>query len=163
MGKEQRHRSREFSIQVLYSYYLSGNPIDQIIETIASFNEYPEYDEEHMRLLVTKTITNTEALDIRIREKAANWDFSRIAVIDKIILRQAIAEFLYADDVPPRVTIVEAVELAKVYSTEDSFSFINGILDKIYHELVDEGRIIPANFPERPREDAKSSTTDKKS
>ena len=152
MGREERRRARELSIQVLYSYYLSGNPIDQIIQTIILYNEYPVYDEAHLNLLVKFTTSNTEALDARIIENAVNWKFDRIAMIDKIIVRQGIAEFLYADDVLPRVTMSEAIELAKDFSTQDSFSFINGILDKIYHDLIDEGRIIPADFPRKEKE-----------
>lgn len=159
MGREERRKSREISIQVLYSYYLSGNPMDQIIQTIVAFNEFPAYDEEHMRQLVRSTISNTDAIDSRIKERAVNWDFDRIAVIDKIIMRQAIAEFLYLDDVPPKVTMSEAIELAKDFSTVDSFSFINGVLDRVYHDLIEEGRIIPSNYPKKDKEKRQPSTS----
>lgn len=154
MSRLERRKAREMSIQVLYSYYLSENPVDQIIQTIIAFNDFPEFDEEHMRRLIRNTIDNTEAIDNRIRERAANWEFKRIAMIDKIILRQAISEFLYLDDVPPKVTMSEAIELAKDFSTVDSFSFINGVLDRIYHDLIEEGRIIPANYPGKTAEES---------
>jgi len=150
MAKELRRKARELCIQVLYSYYLSGNPLDQVIETVLAFNDYPDHDSDHLRELATRTTANTEALDARIREHAVNWEFHRISMIDKIILRQAVAEFIYLDDVPPKVTMSEAVELAKDFSTNESFAFINGVLDPIYHDLINEGRIIPPSFSPAP-------------
>ena len=67
-----------------------------------------------------------------IEKRLKNWELQRIAVIDKVILRLALAEILYFSDIPPEVSINEAIELAKKYSTEKSSKFINGILDAIY-------------------------------
>jgi len=63
--------------------------------------------------------------------------------MDKIILRQSIAEMMYIEDVPPRVTISEAIELAKEFSTDESHVFVNGMLDRIYKDLVEEGALMP--------------------
>jgi len=73
-----------------------------------------------------------EEFDEIIEEKLENWDLKRVAIIDKVILRLAIAEIIHFEDIPPEVSINEAIELAKKYSTEGSGKFINGVLDAIY-------------------------------
>ena len=98
-----------------------------------------------------RTIGNVEAIDARIVESADNWEFDRIALIDKIILRQSIAEYLFLDDVPPKVTMSEAIELAKDFSTRESHLFINGILDKVYHDLIAEGRLMPDLYKKKDK------------
>ena len=75
-----------------------------------------------------------DEFDKMIIKRLKNWELRRIAVIDKVILRLALAEILYFEDIPPEVSINEAIELAKKYSTEKSSKFINGILDAIYRE-----------------------------
>ena len=84
--------------------------------------------------LVGQCLNYTKELDDLIISKSSNWDISRIALIDRIIIRLAITEMLYFKDIPAKVSIVEAVEISKQYSTDDSSSFINGILDSIYNE-----------------------------
>jgi N utilization substance protein B len=76
-----------------------------------------------------------------IKRKAVNWEFSRIAVMDKLILRMALCEFLCFEDIPPKVSIDEAIEIAKKYSTEKSGRFVNGILDAVLNDLRAEGRL----------------------
>ena len=77
---------------------------------------------------------NTEKLDKLISSKSSNWDISRMALIDRLIIKLALSEIFYFDEVPGKVSIVEAVEISKEYSTEDSRRFINGILDSIYND-----------------------------
>ena len=84
--------------------------------------------------LVDQCLNYTKELDDLIISKSSNWDISRIALIDRIIIRLAITEMLYFKEIPAKVSIVEAVEISKQYSTDDSSSFINGILDSIYNE-----------------------------
>lgn len=79
--------------------------------------------------------------DHEIVKKLKNWEFSRVAVIDKVILRMAMVELLYFEDIPPQVSINEAIELAKKYSTARSDKFINGLLDAIYKQLNEENKI----------------------
>ena len=78
----------------------------------------------------------TKEVDALIRKRSKNWDFERIALIDKLILRMSLVEMIYMDDIPPKVSISEGVEIAKQFSTDDSSSFINGILDSVYNEIV---------------------------
>lgn len=87
------------------------------------------------RRLVDKISSDDECLDEWIRRSVEKWDLSRLAIIDLIILRIAIAEFIYFDDIPYKVTINEAIELAKRYSTNQSGRFVNGILDAVSAEI----------------------------
>jgi N utilization substance protein B len=80
-------------------------------------------------------------IDNDIIKHLKNWDFNRLAVIDRVIMRMAIIELLYFKDIPPEVSINEAIELAKKYSTEKSDKFINGLLDAVFRKLKDENRI----------------------
>ncbi|MCG8608448.1 transcription antitermination factor NusB, partial [bacterium] len=99
----------------------------------------PEYAEPEDRVfadkLVRLAVDNREACDELIIQKCHNWDFERIAIIDKLILRLAICELLYIEDIPPKVSIDEAIEVAKKYSTERSGQFINGILDSVLLDI----------------------------
>ena len=100
----------------------------------------PTTDEAALRLfaepLIRGTIEHRNAIDEQIKKNAKNWDLHRIAAVDRNILRLAIYEMLYRDDIPPIVSINEAVDIAKKFSTEDSGKFVNGILDKIKGELM---------------------------
>jgi N utilization substance protein B len=82
-----------------------------------------------------------QQIDNDIIKHLKNWDFGRLAVIDRVILRMAIIELLYFEDIPPEVSINEAIELAKKYSTEKSDKFINGLLDAVFKKLREEKRI----------------------
>ena len=75
-------------------------------------------------------------LDKMIESKLVNWKIHRLALMDKMILRMSLSEMLYVDSVPPKVSIAEGVEIAKEFSTDDSSSFVNGILDAIYNEKI---------------------------
>jgi len=99
--------------------------------------------------LYLKIVDKRTRIDKEIRKYAENWDFERFAVVDKNILRMAVCEFFYFPDIPARVTINEAIELAKKYSTMDSSSFVNGILDAIFRAntqmFSETGKLIPAS------------------
>jgi len=84
--------------------------------------------------LFFKTVENKTWLEKVITQHLDNWEINRIALLDKLILQMAISELYFIDDVPPKVTLSEAIEIAKKYSTEESSSFVNGILDAVYKE-----------------------------
>lgn len=86
---------------------------------------------EFARDIVTGTVAHLEEIDARIKKATEHWDFGRLAAVDRGILRTAAYELLFRKDIPPAVAINEALEIAKKFSTEESASFINGILDKI--------------------------------
>lgn len=101
-------------------------------------------DPEHLEFtkdLVKTSIRHENELNQIIEQKAQNWDLERIALIDRLIIQMALAEFLYFPSIPPKVTINEYVEIAKNYSTPKSKTFVNGILDKSLKDLKEDGKI----------------------
>ncbi|MBU2996864.1 transcription antitermination factor NusB [Cellulophaga baltica] len=114
-------------------------------DTVASYFLPPlvkdQDDIEFSKRLLSKTLLNNESLISEIEGKTPNWDKDRIADIDGILLKMAIAELLYFPSIPERVTINEYLELAKEYSTPKSSTFINGILDKLVKEYQKNGKL----------------------
>src|SRR5213079_1198621 len=92
--------------------------------------------------LIRGVIEHRNDIDERIKGHAEHWDLHRMAVVDRNVLRLAIYEMLYREDIPPVVSINEAVDIAKKFSTEDSGKFVNGILDKIKGELMRPARVV---------------------
>jgi transcription antitermination protein NusB len=129
-----RRAAREWAIRLLYAHELSGNPMEQVFdETLGEAK--PDSNLRFCRDLCVRAAERDTYIDTLIEQAVQKWDLSRIAVLDHIILRAAIAEFLYFDDIPYKVTINEAIELAKRYSTGQSGRFVNGILDAVSTEL----------------------------
>jgi N utilization substance protein B len=106
----------------------------------------PTAEEAETRLfaepLIKGVLEHRDAIDEHIKKHAKNWGFNRIAAVDRNIMRLAIYEMLHRQDIPPVVSINEAVDIAKKFSTEDSGKFVNGILDKIKGELMRPARIV---------------------
>jgi N utilization substance protein B len=92
--------------------------------------------------LIRGAIEKREELDEQICKYAENWDLKRMAAVDRNILRLAIYEMLHRDDIPPIVSINEAVDIAKKFSTHDSGKFVNGILDRVKGDLLRPARIV---------------------
>lgn len=137
-----RRRARELALQATYALELSGNSIEQTLSDIfANHDEITESTVEFTSKLVRYSHQNNLKIDGFIRNKALNWDFERIAILDKLILRLAICEFLFFEDIPPKVSIDEAIEISKKFSTEKSGKFINGILDSVLFDLRNQGQI----------------------
>jgi N utilization substance protein B len=132
--KSKRRIAREKTLQILYAVEL--NP-DSYNELITNFYDdlQGENEKEFSRSLIRKVIRNQEELDELIESKASNWEFNRIALIDRLLLRMGIAEILFFPDIPPKVSINEVIEISKEYSTSKSSKFINGILDAVLSEL----------------------------
>ena len=133
--------TREKVLQTLYAFELSKEPIAGIIETI--LGELKPHREDHVFAvkLVHSVLDHEEEIEKRIKDKVAHWELSRIAVIDRMLLRMGIAELMYFPDIPPKVTINESIEVAKNYSTEKSGKFVNGVLDAILEELKANGQL----------------------
>lgn len=140
----RRRIVREKVVQALYAHEISGDPPDHVIECILSGleNNKPAYD--FARRLVLHTISHASEIDKIIRAKVANWDFQRIAVLDRLILRMGICELIYFKEIPPKVSMNEAIELAKLFSTERSGQFINGVLDAVLNEMKATGGLAKA-------------------
>jgi len=129
MGK--RRKARELALQVLYAFELSGDPVDKILEGVPDQGTVSREVGEFAASLSRKTVQHLAQIDEVITRKVQRWELSRIAVVDKTILRLAICELLYFPDIPQKVSINEAIELAKIYSTRESGRFVNGILDSV--------------------------------
>ncbi len=138
-----RRKAREYVLKALFAYELGDDDADHTIETILDplkkQSDPKSYD--FALKLFLRTLDHLEELDAVIAEHTKNWEVERIAVIDKILLRMALTEFLYTEDIPPKVSINEALEIAKTYSTPSSSQFINGVLDAALSHLKEEGRI----------------------
>ena len=163
MGK--RREARERAVQFLFQHDLNPPPelekaLDQFWETqrAAAIAEEkgtatwgqplelppPTADEEEVRRfaepLIRGTLEHREEADEIIKRHARNWELHRMAAVDRNILRLAIYEMLHRNDIPPVVSINEAVDIAKKFSTQDSGKFVNGILDKVKSELMRPAR-----------------------
>lgn len=134
----KRTRARELALQALYQIDLRKDLLDTEIDQFLE----KEADDTGMfnfaRDLVQGCRGKLDEIDTAIKEVAENWDIHRMAVLDRNILRLAVYELKYLEDVPPKVTINEGVELGKRFSTASSGAFINGILDRIKRELSGE-------------------------
>lgn len=131
----KRTRSRELALQVLYQLDARGaDAIEQMDHFLQS--EEPNEIEVHefTRKLVSGTIEAKESIDELLSAAAENWKLHRMAIVDRNILRMAVYEMLHIEEIPAKVSINEAIELGKRYSTKQSGSFINGILDRIRRE-----------------------------
>ena len=164
MGK--RREARERAVQFLFQHDL--NPPEKLDEALDQFwnsqraaaiaedkgdatwgqkIDSPTHAEEAaVRLfadpLIRGALEHRDEVDEIIKKHAQNWELHRIAAVDRNILRLAIYEMLHRDDIPPVVSINEAVDIAKKFSTQDSGKFVNGILDKVKGELMRPARIV---------------------
>lgn len=163
MGK--RREARERAVQFLFQHDL--NPPEDLERALDEFWENqraaaiaderagahwgqevdlppPTAEESETRLfadpLIRGVLEHREAIDEKIRTNAKNWEFHRIAAVDRNVMRLSIYEMLFRQDIPPVVSINEAVDIAKKFSTQDSGKFVNGILDKVRGEVLRAAR-----------------------
>ena len=128
----RRRRVREKVLQALYAYELSGESTDHVIANIVADLRKNAESFAFDQSFFLKVVESKDELDRLIKKQVAHWEFNRLAVIDKIVLRMGICELLYFDDIPPKVSINEAIEIAREYSTEKSDKFVNGVLDAVH-------------------------------
>jgi transcription antitermination protein NusB len=166
-GMGTRREARERAVQFLFQQDL--NPSDDLDGALERFWEAqhqaaigekerraalrkreelppPSAEETAVRLfadpLIRGVLARRDELDDQIRSHVRNWELHRIAVVDRNILRLGLFEMLHREDIPPVVSINEAVDIAKRFSTEDSGKFVNGILDKVRGELMRPARMV---------------------
>ena len=137
MGK--RRRARELVLQALYESEFSDRPALQVVEQQIERRGSSEEGADRARDLFLKTVEKREELDAIIRGFLEHWDFDRLSLIDRNILRFALAEVLYFPDVPANVIIDEAIEIAHRYSSEDAGRFVNGLVDRFVKEYRRDG------------------------
>ena len=136
----KRRIIRERVLQVLYAYEMNNENLNFLEQEILT--DIPDkIDEDFAHNLINRVLINYKELDQLIKKRVNNWEMNRIALIDKILLRMGICELLYFPDIPPKVSINEVIEIAKVFSTASSGKFINGILDAILSELKKGGSL----------------------
>ncbi|MBN1879581.1 transcription antitermination factor NusB [bacterium] len=141
---QKRRTCRERALQLLYALDINAE-IDSMTDaefTNAASMQMEWFDQsagdtgrELAYLLITGVKQNIKPIDTHIEHASDNWTVRRLSIIDRNILRIAVYEMAYVNDVPPRVAINEAIEIAKLYGTENSPKFINGVLDRIYRIL----------------------------
>lgn len=135
-----RRYLREKALQVLYAYELTKDPIEQVKQL--QFEELEKKDDRKFcDDLIKFTIDNNERFELIIRETVDNWDMERIALIDSIIIKMCLTEFFHFEDIPPKVSINESIDIAKDFSTRNSGKFVNGVLDAILDKLTKENLI----------------------
>jgi len=137
----QRRECRAAAFQYLYAW--SVNQPASMSEDLRLFFEHLEKPREHYAFaeeLIHGTIEHIEELDGHIKALAHNWEFERVAKIDLAILRLAMFEMLHRKDIPPVVSINEAIDLSKLYSSVDAKRFINGVLDRMKDKLGRDAR-----------------------
>jgi N utilization substance protein B len=135
MGK--RRRAREIALQFLYQMDLHAERDPSRLEGDV-WAQHPDTDpatRDHTHALVYGTIGNQAKIDELLTRFTEHWDLERMAVVDRNILRLAVFELGFTDDVPAKVVINEAIEIAKKFGTRESSRFINGVLDRIHREL----------------------------
>lgn len=152
-----RRKLREVVLQSLYASEVSGDNLEnilnytlkplvnKILSSVDENDKIEEFNEKEATIFVErlflKTVNQQDFLDEEIKKQVENWDINRLATIDKLVLRMAICELLEFPDIPAKVTINEAIEIAKKYSTAKSGKFVNGILDSALQSLKNDNKI----------------------
>ncbi|MEO8209689.1 MAG: transcription antitermination factor NusB [bacterium] len=140
MSQLKRRDIRIKVMQVLYAQGISGDTVKKVKKDLLS--EIKE--EENIQFadkLVDHVLKNEKILDAYILDKVVNWELERMGLIDRIVLRMGIAEMLYFPEIPPKVSINEAIDIAKDFCTRNSGKFVNGILDAVLEELRKENKL----------------------
>jgi len=132
----KRTRSRELALQALYQLDVRKDlSFEEVLRFLEEHSEDPSVL-QFARTLVEGCRERVEEIDLAIQAVAENWDIRRMAFIDRNVLRLAVYELKYLEDIPPKVSINEGVELGKRFSTAGSGAFINGILDRIKRDTA---------------------------
>ena len=133
-----RRKSRELAMQALFCMDMLKNESEELLERLSEMLKLAPDIQRFYMTLIKGVIDNKSRIDQLIERFSSNWKISRMGCVDRNILRIAAYEILYCHDIPPKVSINEAVDIGKLYGTEESGSFINGILDGIYQQQISE-------------------------
>lgn len=128
-----RHQARERALQILFQYDIHGKP-GLWLDVFWKENEAPAEARAFAERLVAGVLEQKPELDALITQYATNWKISRMPIVDRNILRAGVYELLWMDDVPAKVTMNEAVELAKSFGDDEASKFVNGVLDKVLNQ-----------------------------
>ena len=125
-----RHQARERALQILFQYDIHGKP-GLWLDVFWKENEATDEVKAFAERLVAGVLEKKKELDVLIGKYATNWKVSRMPIVDRNILRAGVYELLWMDDVPAKVTVNEAIELAKSFGDDEASKFVNGILDQV--------------------------------
>ena len=137
-AKQSRRSAREAVLQALYAIEVGKETKSKALKDILKRESRNHDAKNFITELFNVSLSNREWCEDLIRSRLNNWEFKREAVLDRLLLIDAIAEIFFIDTVPPKVSISEAIQIAKRYSTEDSSAFVNGVLDNIYKSVAKE-------------------------
>ena len=153
MDRTEKRISRSLSLQIYYAWIMSETHPKDILSYIKDLISSTSMEDvfylngsnskialsndiiNYSYRLIDSTINESDKIDKYIESKLKNWDLKRIALIDKLILRLSLTEMFFFDDIPLKVSIVEGVEIAKIFGNDESSAFINGVLDSLYNDL----------------------------
>jgi N utilization substance protein B len=143
LGREPRHRAREAALQMLYQWEIGRAPMPEVLKTFWVHDGLPGRTLDDDQRSFAERLAGGVAgaigdIDPEIAQAAEHWRIERMNVMDRLVLRLAVYEFLREPETPARVIINEALELARTYSTDDAVRFINGVLDAIRRRLQRE-------------------------
>ncbi len=127
----KRSQAREYALKILYQIDITKEAYENVLNDFWAGCKIESVIKEFTNRIVAGTMKNSLHIDRIIARYATNWQISRMAVVDRNILRLATYELLFLEEIPPKVSINEAVEIAKKYGDIESSKFVNGILDKI--------------------------------
>ncbi len=133
-----RKKARDNAFKCIYELEFGNEDLDKILDYCYSENEDKPSEIEYIEMVVRGVKENLKEIDEVILSKLKNWSLDRIAKIDLAILRLAIYEIVYLDDIPKKVSANEAVELAKIYGNNDSSNFVNGVIAAVIGSKEDE-------------------------
>ena len=128
-------------MQALYAYEQGGGTPEEVLKNVLLPQVEDSKAVRFAESLFLRALDHGTQIDEMVAQNASNWEIGRIALLDRILMRMAVVEMLTFEDIPPKVSINEVIEIAKRYSTPKSGTFINGILDSILLQLLREGRI----------------------
>lgn len=137
--KSKRRDARELAMKILFQVEVGQRPLEEVMEITAEAVPLPPAEWEYVREVVEGVLREQPALDRIIADRAVGWKLERIANVDRNILRLALYEILHRPEIPSSVSVNEAVEMAKKYSTDESGKFVNGILGSFLRESGDRG------------------------
>ena len=133
-----RRNAREGVLEALFAQQFSEEKPEMVLDRILESNPNRRNNSDFIHLLFFCVMENVNWADDLIRSHLQNWEFDRVAQVDRLLLRMGICEIFFIDEIPPKVSISEMVEISKVYSTDESPNFINGILDAVYKDYQEK-------------------------
>ncbi len=133
---KNRRKSRELALQTLYAFEMGADEHTlRLLDTIAGNQFASQETKQYARRIIEHTERSWERIDELLARHAKNWNLKRMAAIERNVLRLAVTELVFIKEVPYKVIIDEAVEIAKMYGSPESGKFVNGVIDAIYKEL----------------------------